>query len=92
MGAQIITTEATVLKLDADLQEMCRQFDKTSVKGKEEEIIIHQVDWEASDDVTRIEISSDTIQEQVMYLSLEFQGIATRLASDDHRVFVMGRG
>jgi adenylate cyclase len=92
MGAQIITTEETILKLDADLQDMCRQFDKTNVKGKEEEIIIHQVDWEASDDVTRIEISSDTMQEKVIYLSLEFQGIQTRLASDDHRVFVMGRG
>ena len=92
MGAQIITTDETIMLLDADLQDMCRQFDKTNVKGKEEEIIIHQVVWEASDDVTRIEISSDTMQEQVMYLSLEFQGIQTRLASDDHRVFVMGRG
>jgi len=92
MGAQIITTEETILMLDADLQEMSRQFDKTNVKGKEEEIVIHQIVWEASDDVTRIEISSDTMQEQVMYLSLDFQGNQTRLASDDHRVFVIGRG
>ena len=92
MGSQIITTEETILMLDADLQDMSRQFDKTNVKGKEEEIIIHQVVWEASDDVTRIEISSDTMQEQVLHLSLEFQGNQTRLASDDHRVFVIGRG
>jgi hypothetical protein len=92
MGAQIITTEETFLMLDADLQDMCRQFDKTNVKGKEEEIIIHQVVWEACDDVTRIDVSSDTMQKQVMYLSLEFQGNQTRLASDDHRVFVIGRG
>ncbi len=91
-GAQIITTQDTIRLLDADLQDMSRQFDKTTVKGKEEEIIVHQVVWEASDDVTRIEIQTDEAEEEVRYLALEFQGNQTRMGSDDHRIFVIGRG
>ena len=91
-GAQIITTEETISLLDADLQDMSRQFDRTNVKGKEEEIIVYQVVWEASDDVTRIEINEGGVEEAVKYLSLEFQGGENRIASDDHRTFVIGRG
>ena len=91
-GAQIITTQETVALLDADLQDMSRQFDKTKVKGKEEEIVVYQVVWEASDDVTRIEISTGEVKEETKYLALEFQGNQQRLTSDDHRTFVIGRG
>jgi class 3 adenylate cyclase len=91
-GAQIITTQDTVSLLDADLQDMSRQFDKTVVKGKEEEIIVYQVVWEESDDVTRIEINTGQEEEEVKYLSLEYQGNETKMASDDHRTFVIGRG
>lgn len=91
-GAQIITTQDTVNLLDSDLQDMSRQFDKTNVKGKEEEIIVHQVVWETSDDVTRIEITSQDVADETRYLALEFQGEQTRMASDDHRTFVIGRG
>ena len=91
-GAQIITTQDTINQLDADLQDMSRQFDKTIVKGKEDEIVVHQVVWEAGDDVTRIEISTDEEEEAVTHLSLDFQGANTRIASDDHRTFVIGRG
>jgi len=91
-GAQIITTQETVNLLDADLQDMSRQFDKTNVKGKEGEIVVHQVVWEAGDDVTRIEIQTDVAEDEVTYLSLDFQGATTRIASDDHRTFVIGRG
>ncbi len=91
-GAQIITTSDTIKLLDADLQDMSRQFDKTTVKGKEEEIIVYQVVWEESDDVTRIEINTGDEEEEVKYLNLEFQGTQTKIASADHRTFVIGRG
>ena len=91
-GAQIITTQDTISLLDVDLQDMSRQFDRTNVKGKEEEIIVYQVVWETSDDVTRIEISADDLEEEIKYLKLEFQGNQNRIASDDHRTFVIGRG
>ena len=90
-GGQIITTEETIGMLDADLQDMSRQFDKTNVKGKEE-IVVYQVLWEDSDDVTRIEIVEEEEAEEVKYLSLNFQGESLRIASDDHRTFVIGRG
>ncbi len=91
-GAQIITTQDTVNLLDADIQDMCRQFDRTTVKGKEEEIIVHQVVWEASDDVTRIEMNDGAVVEETRFLALEFRGNQMRIASDDHRTFVIGRG
>jgi adenylate cyclase len=91
-GAQIITTEDTIKLLDVDLQDISRQFDKTAVKGKEEEIIIYQVVWETSDDVTRIEIVTDEQVEEVRYLTIEYQGQQTRIASNDNRTFVIGRG
>lgn len=91
-GAQIITTQETISLLDADLQDMSRQFDRTNVKGKEEEIIVYQVVWEESDDVTRIEINTGEEEEQIKYLKIEFQDNQNRIASDDHRTFVIGRG
>ncbi|MFT7090513.1 MAG: class 3 adenylate cyclase [Candidatus Azotimanducaceae bacterium] len=91
-GAQIITTEDTIKMLDADLQDISRQFDKTAVKGKEEEIIIYQVVWETSDDVTRIEIAADGLVDAVTYLAIEYQDQKTSIASNDNRTFVIGRG
>jgi adenylate cyclase len=91
-GAQIITTQDTISLLDADLQDMSRQFDRTNVKGKEEEIIVYQVVWEASDDVTRIEMSAGDEEVEIKYLIIEFQGNQNRIGSDDHRTFVIGRG
>ena len=91
-AAQIITTEATIQLLDADLKDMSRQFDKTKVKGKSEELIVYQVVWETEDDVTRIEIDTSDVEEEVKYLDIEFRGQATTIASSDNRTFVIGRG
>ncbi len=91
-GEQIITTEETVRLLDADLQDMSRQFDKTNVKGKEEEIVVYQVVWEQSDDVTRIEIVTSADEEEVRYLTLKFRGEENKISSQDKRTFVIGRG
>lgn len=91
-GDQIITTQATVGLLDPDLQNISRKFDKTNVKGKENEISIYQVVWETSDDVTRIEVDPDAEAEQTRYLELVLNGESTRIASNDIRTFVIGRG
>ncbi len=91
-GAQIITTQDTINLLDADLQDMSRQFDRTNVKCKEEEIIVYQVVWEESDDVTRIEINTGDEEDEIKYLSLEFQGNQNRIGSHENRTFVIGRG
>jgi adenylate cyclase len=94
-GDQIITTEATIRKFDVDLQEMSRQFDKTNVRGKEDEIVeivVYQIVWESSDDVTRVEVATETEVVEVRYLNLEFRGQPVRISSNDNRIFVMGRG
>ena len=91
-GSQIITTHETIQLLDADLQDMSRQFDKTNVKGKEEEIVVYQVVWEKSDDVTRIEITSSDQQDETKHLTLKFRGETNRISSSDKRTFVIGRG
>lgn len=91
-GAQIITTQDTISLLDADLQDMSRQFDRTNVKGKEEEIIVYQVVWEQSDDVTRIEVVTSADEDETKHLALEFRGEKNRISSNDKRTFVIGRG
>ena len=91
-GTQIITTHETVQLLDDELKDISRRFDKTNVKGKEEEIVVYQVVWEKSDDITRIEVSQSSDEEEVKYLTLGFRGETTRIASNDKRMFVIGRG
>jgi adenylate cyclase len=91
-GDQIITTVDTIRRLDVDLQDMSRQFDRTNVKGKEEEIVVYQVVWETSDDVTRIEVTEAPDASQVKYLELKVGGETTRISSSDNRTFVIGRG
>lgn len=50
---QTITTSQTVKQLAPDLAAMTREYDRTAVKGKQEEISIYEVLWE-QDDVTRM--------------------------------------
>jgi len=44
-GKQIITTEETIINLEPHQQKKARKFDKTTVKGKQEEIVIYEVLW-----------------------------------------------
>lgn len=89
---QIITTEESVRQLSPENAEATRLFDRTTVKGKAEEIVVYQVVWEESDDMTRIEIALQPQDEEIKYLVLEFRGQETKLASNDNRVFIVGRG
>jgi class 3 adenylate cyclase len=52
-GGQIITTRETVEALSPALAARTRLFDVTPVKGKAENLVIHEVLWEV-EDVTRI--------------------------------------
>lgn len=89
-GNQIMTTAETCELLSAALQDITREYDKTSVKGKMEEISVHQVVWEHADDVTRIEIAAP-VDESVKYLLMEYQGACVRLSSLEQGDFVIGR-
>jgi len=91
-GGQIITTENTVPLLGADLQDIARQFDRTAVKGKAEEMLVFQIDWEQSDDVTRIEIAAAPQENEVKVLVMEYRGQEIRMSSEENRTFLIGRG
>lgn len=88
---QIITTEATVKLLSPELADATRLFDKTQVKGKAEDITIYQVIWE-NEDLTRIDTVAAPEEEEVKYLALSFKGQEHKIASNENRVFVIGRG
>lgn len=88
---QIITTEETVKILSAKHQDSTRQFDKTTVKGKAEQIVVYQVIWQ-NEDLTRIEITLSAEDLETKYLIMNFKGQETKIGSDDHRVFTLGRG
>ncbi|MEM7207474.1 MAG: adenylate/guanylate cyclase domain-containing protein [Pseudomonadota bacterium] len=53
-GGQIMTTGHTVGHLSPALVSQTRQVDVTRVKGKQEEIAVHEVLWEQDDEVTRM--------------------------------------
>lgn len=55
-GKQIITTQDTVLNLSPKHICMIREFDKTPIKGKEEEVVIYEVLWQP-DNATRMHSS-----------------------------------
>ncbi len=48
-SGQILTTGATVESLTGPRRKSCRQIDLTQVKGKREEIAIHEVVWQAEE-------------------------------------------
>lgn len=70
---QIITTEETVRGLPQQLAEMARLFDRTTVKGKQEELAIYEVVWEA-DDVTRMVGMATTAPSVTNELMLHYHG------------------
>ena len=87
---QIITTEDTYNQLSEDLQEMAREFDKASVKGKQDLITIYDIVWDEEDDVTRMSFtpsqsSSDTV------LTMSFSG-SSRVFGQNDMPITIGRG
>ncbi len=56
---QIITTNEMIEELSSDLSEQSRFFDRTRVKGKEEELKIFQVLWETESKVTQFATSHE---------------------------------
>lgn len=91
-ASQIITTGDTVEHLDDELQEMAREFDRTTVKGKTEVLTICEMLWEA-DDVTTMNVPSTTQRNVVdSVLLLNYAGQEHRISSTAQPVFTLGRG
>lgn len=52
-AGQIITTEDVISRLPPEMQQDAREFDRTKVKGKAEEMVVYEVLWQ-QEDVTRM--------------------------------------
>lgn len=87
---QIITTEETFNQLSEDLQDMGREFDITSVKGKQEQITIYDIVWDEEDDVTRMSFTPSHSKGDVEIL-MTYSGESKKFTKDDMPV-VIGRG
>jgi len=60
-GGEIVTTEETVRHLAPSLAQRARQFDRTSLKGKEGLVSIFNVVWERQESVTSIALGTDSV-------------------------------
>lgn len=91
-ATQIITTGDTIERLDEDLQDMAREFDRTTVKGKTEVLSICEMLWE-SDDVTTMNVpSAQAPAAASSYLVLTVDGQEHRISSSEQPVCTLGRG
>ena len=91
-ATQIITTGETVANLNPDLQDMAREFDRTTVKGKTEVLTICELLWEA-DDVTTMNVPSTTARApEIAVLVLNYAGNEQHISSAAQPVFTIGRG
>ncbi len=84
---QIITTEATIRCLSPTVSDMTRRFDRTQVKGKQEEITVYQVLWEGEEDgVTRmVDFNRGT---EASKLILKYQGAEVIMTPDSEPISV----
>ncbi|NOR51816.1 MAG: FHA domain-containing protein [Gammaproteobacteria bacterium] len=86
---QIITTEETFKQLSPALQDMGREFDKTSVRGKQDLITIYDIMWDEEDDVTTMSFSP-AAQQGDNELILTYQDQVFTIQSNDGS-FTVGR-
>ena len=87
---QIITTEDTYNQLSEDLQEMAREFDTTSVKGKQEQITIYDVVWDEEEDVTIMSFTPAQSSADAE-ITMSYSGQSKVLTKSDMPI-VIGRG
>ena len=87
---QIITTEDTYNQLSEDLQDMAREFDTTSVKGKQDLITIYDIVWDEEDDVTKMSFSPSQSSTDTK-LTLGYSG-GSKLFTQDDMPIIIGRG
>jgi class 3 adenylate cyclase len=91
---QIITTRHCVDQLSDDRKSITRHFDQARVKGKEQELSIYQVNWEAEGKVTKFATSNEMrkISKSMLALVLKY-GDNEKLVTDQEMAsaFSVGR-
>jgi hypothetical protein len=92
-AGQIITTEDVINRLPPEMQQESREFDRTKVKGKAEEMVVYEVLWQ-QEDVTRMAAPGLAIQAaapQKIGLMLRWRDKEKPLTENTGTV-VIGRG
>jgi adenylate cyclase len=88
-GGQIITTSDAISALSAYLRANTRSLDALAVKGKQEEINVHEVFWQESDDVTML---SGRLQTALPAGGLKLVHGGREIRLDEHKTAVsLGR-
>ena len=72
-GGQIMTTCATLLFLPKPLRAASRKIAALTIKGKEEDVAVCEVIWQASDDLT-MALPTVEFQQRMVQLQLTYQG------------------
>lgn len=88
-GRQIITTEDTIVNLDPSYIEKTRKFDRTTVKGKQEEMTIYEVLWK-SENVTAMHTNVLSAVTNISSLVITYQGKEWKMESSSPDI-LLGR-
>lgn len=92
-GRQIITTAETVAGLPSELREKTRLVDRTTVKGRQAEVLVHEVLWESRQDVTAIFKLQSGMLAALAQASLALRcGELERTVHAETGAFLLGRG
>ena len=91
-GEQIITTRSTIDLLEEDLRENTRWMDRAAIKGKKEDIEIHEIIWQ-KEDVTLMIPNMMRNMPKAPQTSLHLSYRGSKLTVDHNRPgLVLGRG
>lgn len=92
-GRQVITTAECVAELADVLREKARLVDRTTIKGRQAEILVHEIVWESRKDVTAIFKLQSGLMAALAQASLHLvcDGRETTISSEG-RPFLIGRG
>ena len=86
---QILTTEETVNQLPEALRESARRLDPLPVKGKSAPVMIYEVLWQVTDDLTML--GTRYGGDRAVVLRLRHQGSETRVDNASPGTLTLGR-
>ena len=90
-GGKTMITSYTCEQLPTAYKERCKHFTRTTVKGKEQAIDVFDVEWEQTDELTRI-VGNHTQYTIKNILTIQFQNNIINLSANTITSVSIGRG
>ena len=87
---QIITTEAVIQKLPAEVLHRARRIESAKLKGRQEETVIYELQWEDEDYTQMLSAVDQSEDEKVTRLQLIYRDLEMSLL-EDAPTFTIGR-